>query len=233
MNIDVVDLKEFYRSALSNNVRSIVKKMLVHLRQTNRNKRTLFVGFGAPYADQSKSEFLLMQAHFGALAWPDNGENRALLSYENEWAFTDHVFDEIIIIHGLEYAQHAGNLLQECYRCLCPEGRMVVIAPNRRSIWVHSDKTPFGFGQPYTLTQLSQLLKKHNFVPIDVIRDLYTFPSSTRLGSLWSWMFEFIAPRTLQKFSGLVGVAAVKRIYAGIPAKKTDKEQQIAVPQAL
>ncbi len=230
MNIDVVDLKEFYRSPLSNNVQNVIKKMLARLRQTYQNKKTLFVGFGAPYAEQTKSEFLLMQAHFGVLAWPDNDKNRALLSYEDEWAFTDHIFDEIVIVHGLEYAQHAGNLLQECYRCLRPEGRLIIITPNRRGIWVRSDKTPFGFGQPYTLTQLSLLMKKYNFIPVDVVRNLYTIPSSTWSGNLWSWVFEQIASRTLQKFSGIIGVAAIKRVHASIPMKKNEKEQRIAVP---
>jgi SAM-dependent methyltransferase len=232
MSIDIIDLKEFYRSSLSKRVNDIVKKMLKRLRQTEHNNRTLFVGFGAPYADKFQNEFLLMQAHFGVLAWPDSQNNRALLAYEGEWAFADHIFDEIIIIHGLEYAQHASNFLQECYRCLRPEGRLVVVVPNRRSIWVRSDKTPFGFGQPYTLTQLSMILKKCGFIPVDVVRGLYTFPSSTWLGSLWSWIFECIASRALQKFSGLFGVSAIKRVYAGIPLKKTEKEQRIAIPQA-
>lgn len=233
MNIDVIDLKEFYQSSLSSNVHSIVGKMLKYLRQTSSKNKTLFVGFGAPYADKTLNEFLLMQAHIGVLAWPDSHNSRTLLSYENEWAFADHAFDEIIMVHGLEYAQNAGNILSECYRCLRPEGRIITIVPNRRGIWVRSDKTPFGFGQPYTLTQLSFILKKHNFVPVEVIRGLYTFPSSTWLGNLWSWIFEFIASRTLQKFSGLVGVASVKRVYAGIPTRKNSKElRPVAIPEA-
>lgn len=230
MNIDVVDLNEFYRSALSNNAQNIIKKLLLRLRKADKNKRTLFVGFGTPYAEQTQNEFLLMQAHFGAIAWPSSKENRVLLAYESEWAFTNHIFDEIIIIHGLEYARHAGELLKECYRCLCPEGRIIIIAPNRRGVWVRSDKTPFGFGEPYSLTQLSLLLKKCDFIPVDAMRGLYTLPTSTRIGNLWAWIFERIAPCALQKFSGLVGVAAVKRVYGGIPAKKFEKEQRVAVP---
>jgi SAM-dependent methyltransferase len=228
MSLDIMDLKEFYRSPLSKIVIDTIQKMLKSLRQIS--DQTLFVGFGAPYANQAQNEILLMQAHLGVLAWPNSQNNRAFLAYENEWAFTDHVFDEIIIIHGLEYAQHADNFLQECYRCLRPEGRLVVIAPNRRGIWVRSDKTPFGFGQPYTLTQLSKILKKNEFIPVDVMRGLYNFPSSTWLGNLGSWIFECIATRTLQKFSGLVGVSAIKRVYAGVSTKKSKKEQCIAVP---
>lgn len=232
MNIDVVDLKEFYRSVLAEKVKDIIKKMLTCLRKNDLGKRTLFVGFGAPYSDISKNEFLLMHAHFGALAWPDSNKGRVALSYENEWAFSDHLFDEIIIIHGLEYAQNANDLLQECYRCLCPEGRLVVITPNRRGIWIHSGKTPFSFGHPYTLSQLSSLLKKNDFIPLDATRGLYSFPTTTWLMNLASWVFERIASSTLQKFSGLVGVTAVKRVYAGIPIKKLERQRPIVVPQS-
>jgi len=228
MSLDIIDLKEFYRSPLSKVVIDTIQKILKSLRQAAN--RTLFVGFGAPFANQTQNEILLMQAHLGVLAWPDSQNNRAVLCYENDWAFTDHLFDEIILIHGLEHTQHADNLLQECYRCLRPEGRLVVIVPNRRGIWVRSDKTPFGFGQPYTLTQLSNILKKSEFIPVEVVRGLYNFPSSTRLGNLGSWLFECIATRTLQKFSGLVGVSAIKRVYAGVSIKKNKKEQRIAVP---
>lgn len=231
MNIDVVDLKEFYRSALARKVSSIIRKMLFHLRKNSSPKRTLFVGFCSPYIRQTKNEFLLMHAHFGALAWPDSNKSRVVLSYEDEWSFADQQFDEIIIIHGLEYAQNVNNLLHECYRCLCPEGHLIIITPNRRSIWIHSGKTPFSFGHPYTLSQLSLLLKKNNFIPIDATRGLYSFPTSTWIINIISWVFERIAPRALQKFSGLIGVTAIKRVYAGIPAKKAEKQQPTVLPQ--
>ena len=232
MSFDVVDLKEFYQSPTANDVLPIFQKILDKLRCHNKNNLSLFVGFGVPYADKTKKEFLLMPAHMGVLAWPDSKTNRALLSYEDEWPFVDHMFDEIIIVHSLEYAQSAGKTLEECYRCLRPEGRLVVVVPNRRSIWVRSDKTPLGFGQPYTLTQLSQLLKKYDFTPVDIARGLYSLPYKKFLSSIWSVLFELIASRTLQKFSGLVGVVAIKRVYAGIPVGRVSKELCIATETA-
>ncbi len=232
MSIDVVDLKEFYQSAAAVEIKPIFQEILAKLRVCNKNSKILFVGFGVPYADQNKNEFLLMLAHIGVFAWPDSKNNRTLLAYEDEWPFADHMFDEIIVLHGLEYAQNAGKLFEECYRSLLPEGRLIVIVPNRRSIWVRSDKTPLGFGQPYTLTQLSKILKKYDFIPIDVARGLYSLPSKKSFYNIWSWFFELIASRALQKFSGLVGVAAIKRVYAGIPVRKSSKEARVTIVQA-
>jgi SAM-dependent methyltransferase len=203
--------------------------MLSRLRNKTPKYKTLFVGFGVPYANKDCDELLLMQAQVGIFAWPDELKNRASLAYENDWPFLDQSFDEILIIHGMEYAQHAGNMLAEAYRCLRAEGRLIVIVPNRRGVWVRSDKTPFGFGEPYTLTQLSSLLKKSDFVLTDVVRGLYSLPSKGWFGDICSWIFNCIASRTLQKFSGLVGVKAVKRVYAGIPAKKIVKENPVGI----
>ncbi len=232
MSVDVVDLKEFYQAPESNNIRCILQKILSKLRLNNKDTKTLFVGFGTPYADNTKNEFLLMLGHIGVLAWPNSKNNRTVLSYEGEWPFADNVFDEIIIIHGLEYAQNTGNILEESYRSLRPEGRLIVIVPNRRGIWVHSDKTPLGFGQPYTLTQLSNILRKYEFVPIEVVRGLYSFPYKNSPNNTWPW-FELIASRTLQKFSGLVGVVAIKRVYAGLPMRKAKKEIRVKIPQIV
>lgn len=237
MSIDVIDLKEFYQASVSSNIYPVLQEILSKLRIESGSHKSLFVGFGAPYANATKSEFLAMLAHVGGLAWPDSKNNRALLAYEGEWPFANQMFDEIILIHGLEYAQNAGNLLEECCRSLRPEGRLVVIVPNRRSIWVRSDETPLGFGQPYTLTQLIHILKKYDFIPVNVARGLYALPSKRWLGKLWSWIFKLIASKTLQKFSGLVGVAAIKRVYAGTPLRKASNESQskesqgVAVPQ--
>lgn len=227
MSFDVIDLKEFYCSSEASNVCSVFQKILGKLRNSNQNNHSLFVGFGVPYADQNKHEFLLMLAHMGVLAWPTSQNNRSLLAYEDEWPFVDSLFDEIIIVHGLEYAQNSGKILEECYRCLRPEGRLIVVVPNRRSIWVRSDKTPLGFGQPYTLTQLSKILKKYDFIPVDVKRGLYSVPSKSFFLGLCSKFFELIAPRILQKFSGLVGVVAIKRVYAGIPVRRVAKEARV------
>lgn len=227
MNFDIIDLKEFYLSSEASNIFAVFQKILVKLRNSNKNNLSLFVGFGAPYADKNKYEFLLMPAHMGVLAWPNSQNNRALLAYEDEWPFLDSLFDEIIIVHGLEYAENSGKILEECYRCLRPEGRLIAVVPNRRSIWVRSDKTPLGFGQPYTLTQLSKILKKYDFIPADVERGLYSIPSKNFFLSILSKSFELIAPRILQKFSGLVGVVAIKRVYAGIPMRRAIKETRI------
>jgi hypothetical protein len=54
-------------------------------------------------------------------------------------------------------------MLREIWRVLSPQGRVMLVVPNRRSIWARSDTTPFGHGRPYSRAQLEQLLENAMF----------------------------------------------------------------------
>lgn len=229
--VDVSDLKNFYRSSYGRVVRGEVVKLLKELTPKDNLGKRLFAGFGIPYSPQQSNDLLLMLAHMGVYAWPNQVDNRTLLVYENEWPFADQEFDEIILIHGLEYSQNSDALINECYRCLKSEARLIIITPNRRGVWAHTNKTPLGFGQPYSVTQLGVMLNKNGFMLTKAKRALYKLPFASIYGHLLSTLFEFIAKRILQKFSGLVGVVAIKQVYSGVPVRKYASAAKAAVLQ--
>lgn len=228
--VDVSDLRNFYRSAYGKVVCSEVSKLLKAFLTPHVSKR-LFVGFGVPYVE-SYDGLLLMLSYMGVYTYPNVENNKAILGYENEWPFADQEFDEIILLHGLEYSQNSNELLDESFRCLKADGKFIVITPNRRGVWAHNDKTPLGFGQPYSLTQLVNMLNKKNFMVVNVKRALYKLPFDKFCGRLFSALFEFFAKRVLQKFSGLVGVVAIKQVYSGVTVKKQLLFKELTVPQA-
>jgi hypothetical protein len=53
----------------------------------------------------------------------------------------------------------------------------LVIAPNRRGIWARLDRTPFGSGRPYTMSQLSRLLRDEQFTPVGTGTALFIPPA--------------------------------------------------------
>ena len=57
---------------------------------------------------------------------------------------------------------------------------MLFVVPNRAGLWSRSDRTPFGFGQPYSTTQLENQLRAHHFVPENHCSALYLPPSFRR-----------------------------------------------------
>ena len=56
--------------------------------------------------------------------------------------------DRIVVVHGLEYSENLRGFLREMWRVLSDGGRLLVVVPNRRSIWARADHTPFGHGHP-------------------------------------------------------------------------------------
>ena len=75
-------------------------------------------------------------------------------------------------------------------------GRLLVIVPNRRGLWSRVERTPFGHGQPYSVSQLSRVLRNNMFTASHVSRALFVPPYRWRailrsgysledLGSRW------------------------------------------------
>jgi len=106
--------------------------------------------------------------------------NVSVLTEETLWPIeTGHV-DKLVVMHGLETSEQPSKVLEECWRVLGPGGRALFVVPNRAGLWSRSDRTPFGFGHPYSATQLENLLRSHHFVPENHCSALYLPPSFRR-----------------------------------------------------
>ena len=91
----------------------------------------------------------------------------------------DAVFDRVLLVHALEESERRAS---DAARGLARDGAgraLVVIAANRWSLWAQSDATPFGYGRPYSRTQLAALLGDSMFEPVVSARALYAPP--------WRW----------------------------------------------
>jgi hypothetical protein len=87
--------------------------------------------------------------------------------------------------------------------------------PNRGGMWARRDKTPFGFGRPYTLGQLEAQLKRHDFVPERHCAALFSPPSEKRFWLKSADMLESLGSRLPgQRGGGVLIVEASKQVYA-------------------
>lgn len=93
-------------------------------------------------------------------------------------------------------------------------GRLLIIAPNRRGIWARRDLTPFGSGRPYSVSQLSQLLRDEMFTPVATDAALFIPPVRSRMVLRSAAAWERIGRRWFPTFAGVVLVEATKQIYA-------------------
>ena len=88
--------------------------------------------------------------------------------------------DRLVLMHGLETSREPRGGAGRGWRVLGPGGRALFIVPNRAGLWARRDITPFGFGRPYSPSQLEAQVKRHDFAPERHVSALYAPPSQRR-----------------------------------------------------
>jgi SAM-dependent methyltransferase len=234
MHLDAVDLKDFYACPLGLVVRKLLGQRLRTRWGDLRSCRTFGLGFATPYLALFRSEAeplgALMPARLGAVPWPQKGQSSSVLVDETELPLIDEGADRILLVHMLEWSENLLELLRELWRVLAPNGRLLLIVPNRRGLWARVDTTPFGYGSPFSRSQLTRLLKDAMFSPEEWGYALYMPPFSWRILLKWPRFWERLGLVLWPTFSGVIMVEATKQIYAAVPARETGKVRRRIMP---
>ncbi|MGQ0673704.1 MAG: class I SAM-dependent methyltransferase [Hyphomicrobium sp.] len=220
MQIDVTELKQFYATPLG----QVVRRLLSHrirARWRGASLGTVMgLGFASPFLGAFRRDAVrlaaLMPAGQGALVWPSAGPVRTVLVEEDRLPLADNSVDRLLLVHALEVAERPGALLRELWRVLTPEGRLLMIVPNRRGIWARTDATPFGQGRPYSRGQLELLLKGALFTPSDWGSALHFPPLGNRIMLRSALAIERLPGRYGTPFAGVIIVEARKELTAPI-----------------
>ena len=219
MHLDVQDLRNFYyRSTLGRAAQASMRRRLQELWPEAQGQTVVGFGFAAPllrpFLKDARRVITLMPAPQGVIPWPPGLANTSVLCEETLWPLeTGHV-DKLVVLHGLETSERASDLLEECWRVLGPGGKVIFIVPNRAGLWARRDRTPFGYGRPYSPGQLDMQLKKHQFLPERHVGALYQFPSQKRLWMKSAGVFEKVGRNVPAMMAGGVFmVEATKLVY--------------------
>ena len=222
MQLDAADLADYYEAPLGLLTRRIIARHLRASWPSVKGACVLGYGFAVPYLRQFQGEaervVALMPAQQGAVAWPA-GRSLSALGDEGALPFSDAFFDRILVVHGLEGADALRPLLRQLWRVLAPEGRMLLVVPNRTSLWAQLDRSPFGVGRPFSRGELDRLLRSALFEPLAWDRALYVPPfrgrSLVRTGMGWDRLLRRIAPA----LAGVHIVEAGKTFYGAAPVR--------------
>ena len=220
MHLDVLDLRNFYyRTGLGRAAQRALRGQMLSLWPPTENQNVLGFGFAVPvlrpYLSVARRTIALMPAPQGVMPWPAGLDNISVLSEEVHWPVRTGSVDRLVLLHGLETSAHPAALLEEAQRVLASGGRILVIVPNRSGLWARRDRTPFGFGRPYSLTQLETQLKVHGFTPERHAAALFQPPSPQRFWLKTARMWEGLGRRMPWGLAGgVVMVEASKQVYA-------------------
>ncbi|MEJ8476319.1 class I SAM-dependent methyltransferase [Roseibium algae] len=221
MYLDVADLRTFYDLPMGRLLRVLIGGQIRALWPNLENQSLLGIGYAGPfmrpYLGSAERCVAAMPAQQGAVGWPRELDNSATLVEDSNLPFSDAFFDRVIAVHALDHAADASSILHEAWRVLAPGGRLIVIVPNRSGLWSQSELSPFGYGRPYSRSQLKGLLRSCQFDVVAQKEALFLPPTRARfvLRSARTW--EGIGRRLWPAFGGLLIVEAEKKVYRGVP----------------
>jgi SAM-dependent methyltransferase len=224
MPIDVVDLRSFYAAPLGHVARRFVGAAMMKLWPAVKGQRVMGIGFALPYLalfrEEAERTLAFMPATQGVVNWPATGLSASALVEPTLLPLSDASLDRVMIVHGLEVSEHPDELMEEVWRVLAPGGRVIVVAPNRRGLWARMDTTPFGYGQPYSRSQIEALMRRTLFTPERWSEALYVPPFQRRglirSGPAW----ESFGARLGLPFAGVHVVDATKQLHRAVPARR-------------
>jgi SAM-dependent methyltransferase len=237
MAVDIVDLTRFYDGPLGAHVQARLVHEISRIwpQEAAPNEAVLAYGYGLPLADalwRGADWHFLMPAQQGALA-PEAGEpavaSRTVLGDERRWPLRAQSVNRLIMVHGLEAANHLDAVMEEAWRVMVPNGRALFIVANRRGVWARRDGTPFGMGRPFSSGQLRQLMRRTGFVQGQTRPALLLPPFlPERILSSLAWSDQW-AGFLMPQLAGVWLMEAVKKVPAPTGSKMALRYRSAAV----
>lgn len=219
MHLDVVELRRFYTSTqLGRVAQRVIRERLRDFWPSVKGDSLVGFGYAAPFLrpflGEASRTLCLMPAQQGVCAWPSEGPNVSALVEETLWPLPGGFADRLLIAHGLETCERPSALLDEIWRVLAPGGKAIFIVPNRAGLWARRDGTPFGYGRPYSASQLEQTLAAHKFTTERHAAALYMPPSHKRFWLRISQTVEKIGRRLdIKPLAGVTMIEVEKLVY--------------------
>lgn len=224
MHTDVRQLLEFYASPLGSMVRRILAHRIRARWRRCHGLTLMGLGFAPPFLGSFRGEVArlgaLMPSTQGAVVWPTAHSVNTVVVEEDDLPLPDNSVDLMLVVHCLETTDHARALLREIWRVLTPEGRLLIIVPNRSGVWARFDVTPFGHGRPYSQSQLERLLTEALLNPVDWSAALHMPPLDNGLVLKSAMTLERFGARLTPAFAGVLLVEARKEVASPL-AKPT------------
>lgn len=223
----IYDFKDFYNTPSGRVVERVVRQKIRSYWDSVKGLRVLGIGYAQPYLDLFSNDaercISLNPAGLGSYPWPDVKHNLTALVEETELPIETNSVDRVLLVHSLEYAELPRSNLQEIYRILKSNGRLLVVTPNRRGLWARAEWAPFGHGTPYSGEQLKFLLRDNLFVYERSTTALFTPPWRWNIIQKSAETFESFAPFLLSAMGGLHVVEVSKQVYSGLSVPSESK----------
>jgi len=228
------DLLDFYASPLGHVARHLIA---LRIRSQWRDVHGLCVagvGYATPYLRALKADaervVALMPRPQGVIYWPGDGRNIAAMFEEPDLPLPDNSVDCLLAAHCLEFSDASHALLREFWRVLCPEGRLMLMVPNRKGLWARADHTPLGAGHPYSEGQITRKLESAMFSQQASLPSLFMPPVSWPIMLHAAPAWERAGRRIWPALSGVLVIEARKELHGLIGPAEVRLQRAVARP---
>lgn len=234
MQPDVTELLDFYARPLGGMVRRILVHRIRARWRSTTGATVAGLGFATPYLAPFRGEaarvMALMPITQGAVVWPQVGPAMTVVVEDDHLPLPDNSIDYLLVVHCLEASERVRGMLREIWRVLKPEGRVILVVPNRRGVWARLDTTPFGHGRPFSTGQLERLLSDAMFTVIEWSSALYMPPFDRRVVLRSALSLERIGGRLSPAFAGVIIVEAKKELVTPLADTEPARGLRVLVP---
>lgn len=220
MLVSAKDYEDFYLSRTGRVMRDVLRQKIRKIWPHAKGARLLGYGFAYPYLDLYRPEAEITvgagRVEMGVLPWPEKEHNAALLAASQALPFESNYFDNVMLIHALEHAGSVRALLQETWRVLRSNGRMLLVIPNRTGLWSMASWSPFGLGTPYSRMQIVDFLREEQFDIESISPALFALPSTRNFTHNMAPTLERIGPYIMPALAGVYIIECTKKVYARV-----------------
>lgn len=225
MRLDVSAFRSFYKSPLGQMTQRLLSNAISNHLPERPGLEIMGLGFATPYLRHhlgtATRVLSFMPAAQGVTHWPGEGPYLSTLIDDAELPLPDQSMDIILAVHSFEMTDSLGYSLQEIWRVLKANGRLIAIVPNRRGLWVRFDNTPFGHGRPFSRSQLTGILQDTLLTPEAWSEALFVPPVAARPIMRSAAVIDRVGRSTIGVMSGALVVEASKKLFQRAVAKET------------
>ncbi|MGH1455187.1 MAG: class I SAM-dependent methyltransferase [Alphaproteobacteria bacterium] len=217
----IQELETFYDSEIGKVVQSILARRVEKLWPDLHDYRVLGCGYSvpylAPYLGKAERVIAMMPERQGVRAWPKNSKNLVMTCRESRMPIENVSIDRALLVHHLECCDHLKDSLREIWRVLKPNGRVLIIVPNRVGFWARADLLPFGRGHPFTMAQALFCLRDNLLVPEHYESALFVPPlPDSPVMMRFANVIERIGHKVFPFVAGVHIIECSKQVYAKI-----------------
>ncbi len=234
MHPDILELARFYKSPLGRMTRDILRGQVQAHWDPSLPRSLLGLGYALPYLWPYLGDervVAAMPAAQGVLRWPHQGPSATCLVHDHALPFPKASFERVLLVHALEHAQDPEALIGQAWDVLTGQGELIILVPNRLSVWARRDMTPFGQGRPYSHGQLEAITGKVGFAVSAHDYLLFMPPLRARWALGLMNPLEKLSRRLGTRFGGVHLIKLRKQVFARPKRAKQKIEKLEGVAQ--